>query len=492
MKVLSDDRIIVIGPFGTLLLSLLKCNRLFSCLLLIFFYESNTAQSDDSTNNKLIINSISIKGNKITKRRIITREFVKHEGDSIEFKDLKRIALRTQQNIFNTQLFIFDTVKYQIHKQTGRVDLDIKVKERWYILPLPIFEIQDRNINSWIQHQDLYRLNYGLLLNVNNVTGNRDVLSFIARMGYSERYGFAYQLPYLNKAQTIGLGFSYSLNRNHEINYSTSGNVLYFHRDYEKYMRQQNTARIGIIVRNALYQRSTLDLIYNSVKIDGIINDLNPAYFGNGRTQIGYFTLQYAYSFDKRDSKPYPLKGWTVDLSVIKEGLNYIYDESINNLYAVGSVRKYTQLYKRFYLANQIKGRYINTDKIPYYFNRALGYGDFIRGYEYYVMDGQNFLLFKNALKYQLLKTKIFEPKYLRKIPQFGTIPLAMYVNLNFDAGYVQDKFYGQNNPLTNSWQYGFGAGLDLVTYYDVVFRIEYSFNKLMQSGFFFHFSAAI
>ena len=68
---------------------------------------------------------------------------------------------------------------------------------------------------------------------------------------------------------------------------------------------------------------------------------------------------------------------------------------------------------------------------------------------------------------------------------------MAEYVAL-LDAGYVQDNFFGKGNPLTNSWQYGYGAGIDFVTYYDIVLRLEYSFNKQLQNGFFIHLSAGI
>lgn len=464
----------------------------YGFILFLFFFSRVNAQTIDSANYKLQINDISISGNKITKKRIITREFVKQSGDSVSLKDLHRLALRTQNNIFNTQLFIYDTVKYKIDERNKRVDLDIKVKERWYIIPQLIFELQDRNINQWIKHADLFRTNYGLALDVNNLTGVRDMLSLIVRRGYSEKYGASYSIPYLNKLQTIGISASYSYSRNNEVSYLTTGNVLLFHRDYSKYVRTAHEAKIGVVVRKSLYQRSYLDLVYTNTSIDNSVRDLNPNFFGNARKQIGYFSLQYRYSYDKRDNKPYPLKGITFDVSLVKEGLNYIKDDAINYLYASVSVRKYTQLYKRFYMANQVKLRYYDPDKVIYYFNRALGYADFIRGYEYYVMDGQNYALIKNTVKFQLVKTKIWEPKFLRKVPQFSTIPFAAYINLNFDAGYVQDRFYGYNNPLCNSWQYGYGAGIDLVTYYDLVFRFEYSFNKQMQSGFFFHLSAGI
>jgi hypothetical protein len=470
-------------------------SSIFRHALVLIFISLNffIFSQNDSANYILRIGDVIINGNKVTKKNIITRELPFNSGDSIQLKDLDATALRSQQNIFNTQLFIYDSVRYVINENSKTVDFNIKVKERWYIIPAPIFEIQDRNFNQWWRTKDLFRINYGLALDWNNFTGHRDNLSFIIRRGYSERYGVSYSYPYINKAQTIGLSFAYSYSRNNEVNYITENNVLFFHRDYKKYMREQHEGKVGVSIRNHLYQKSTVELLYNELHINDTIEKLNPDFFGDKRTKIGYFSLQYRYTYDKRDSKPYPLKGLTIDFALIKDGLNFIYDESLNNLYTTLSIRKYTPLSKRFYIANQVKGRYINTDYIPYYFNKALGYNnDYIRGYEYYVMDGQSYVFSRNSLRYKLIKQHIVEIKNLKRLSQFTTIPYAVYLNVNADAGYVEDKFYGKNNPLNNKFQYGYGLGLDFVTYYDIVIRFEYTFNKQMQSGFFISMGAGI
>ncbi|MDD2548866.1 MAG: hypothetical protein PHD00_02090 [Bacteroidales bacterium] len=44
------------------------------------------------------------------------------------------------------------------------------------------------------------------------------------------------------------------------------------------------------------------------------------------------------------------------------------------------------------------------------------------------------------------------------------------------------------SNNLEGDFIYGYGVGFDIVAYYDIVFRIEYSFNKFGEGGLFFHF----
>lgn len=468
-------------------------NHRFVIVCIYLFSLPIFSQNNDSLSYTLRVRDISVGGNKITRKNIITRELPFNTGDTINSKYISEVALRSQQNIFNTQLFIYDSVKYVINPSSQTVDFNIKVKERWYIIPTPIFEIQDRNFNQWWRTKDLFRINYGLALGWDNFTGRKDNLTLIFRRGYSEKYGVAYNIPYINKAQTIGFNASYSYSRNNEVAYSTEENILHFYRDYKNYMRYQHEAKIGLSIRNELYQRSTVELLYNQLHINDTISKLNPDFFGNKKTKVGYFSLQYRWTFDKRDNKPYPLKGWTVEVAVIKDGLNFLKEEALSYMYAVVGARKYTQLSERFYIANQIKARYINTDYQPYYFNRGLGYNnDYIRGYEYFVMDGQNFGFVKNTLKYKLIKQHIVEVKALKRFQQFSTIPYSVYLTLNGDAGYVQDQFYGKRNSLTNSWQYGYGMGLDFVTYYDIVVRFEYTFNKQMQHGLFISMSAGI
>jgi hypothetical protein len=56
----------------------------------------------------------------------------------------------------------------------------------------------------------------------------------------------------------------------------------------------------------------------------------------------------------------------------------------------------------------------------------------------------------------------------------------------------VDDNLDFPKNSLADELQFGYGIGLDFVTYYDIVLRSEYSFNKFGEHGFFLHFVAPI
>jgi hypothetical protein len=136
-----------------------------------------------------------------------------------------------------------------------------------------------------------------------------------------------------------------------------------------------------------------------------------------------------------------------------------------------------------------LRGKASTPGRQPYFNYRGFGYGqDYVRGYEYYVVDGQHYGLAKLTLKRELLNVQKHIP-HLMPLRQFQTIPIAMYLKVYGDAGYVVDHTYNvENNRLSNTMLYGGGVGLDIVTFYNTVFRIDASVNKQLEKGLFFHF----
>ena len=55
------------------------------------------------------------------------------------------------------------------------------------------------------------------------------------------------------------------------------------------------------------------------------------------------------------------------------------------------------------------------------------------------------------------------------------------------DFGYAYKRPTPGTTFFNNKPLYTFGAGIDMLTIYDIVFKAEYSFNQRGESGFFFH-----
>ncbi|NOR88233.1 MAG: hypothetical protein GQ527_11540 [Bacteroidales bacterium] len=180
-----------------------------------------------------------------------------------------------------------------------------------------------------------------------------------------------------------------------------------------------------------------------------------------------------------------------MDVLLEKQGFGFFEGNEINVFVAKANIRKFWKFNKRLFFASGFTGSIANDDKRPYFLNNGIGYGrDFVRGYEYYVVDGQSFGLLKTDLKFAIIPQQVTTLKFI-PTDKFNKIPWAVYLSLFSDAAYVSGNGYNGNN-LQNQWLVGYGLGLNLVTYYDMVFRVEYSFNRMGEGGVFIHFMASI
>lgn len=442
---------------------------------------------------RLVIDSILVSGNKKTRHGIVMREVNFKVGDTLSEMELREKCLRTQQNLMNTSLFVHDTVIYVIDTLTQRAKVQIKLHERWYLWPSVILQIQDRNFNAWWdqERRDLSRLNYGLGFTLYNILGLNQTLTLIARKGYTEQFGAGYRIPYINKKRTLGLTAGFNFFKNNQVWYRTLENGLLFYTDKNLYVRTETEAKLGLTYRHKLYLRNSFEAFFKNATIADTVTTLNADYFAPAQRFIQYFSLQYRFSYDTRDYKPYPLRGYVFDAVLIKDGLGILKNETTDNFYVFASIKHQFKICNRLYMMNSVKGR-VTPQYVPmYYFNRALGFTEVVRGYEYYVIDGQHYGLLKTNLRYQLVKPRVFHVPigFLRK---FTDISFALYTGPFFDAGYVVDSAFAKFNLLSNTWLYGAGWGLDLVTYYDYVLRAEFTVNKMAQPGFYLHFNAPL
>ena len=441
-------------------------------------------------NEYCIIDRISFQGNKVTKPHIITRELTFSEGDTLNYCELSKALSKSKENLLNTSLFNFVSLDTS-RVEASHMEVTIRITERWYTWPVPIFAIADRNFNAWWLTRDLTRANYGFYIMRDNFRGRKESLSFKFQFGYSEQFGISYSIPYLNKKQTHGLGTSVSYTRNHEIAYKTLNNQLQFYRSHDDYIRNDFSSRLTYTYRHGYYNKHLVEARYYSGSVADTVVAITNEYFVNNRKTMQFFSATYEYRCDHRDSRSYPLKGYYFDLEMTKMGLGLLKNEQLDVFYVQGSVRKYIPLHKRFYFATGIKGKVSSSGRQPYSVQRALGYRDYVRAYEYYVIDGQSYWLGKASLRYELVQPKTYSLPYLR-LEKFTKFHYAMYLSVFSDMGYVEDKINYKYNDLSNSLLFGTGVGLDFVTYYDTILRLEYSFNKLGENGLFLHFASPI
>lgn len=429
-------------------------------------------------------------GNKVTKLHIITREIPFSLRDTLSRKEIPQLVVRIKQNLLNTSLFNFVKVDTVIDNY-NHIDFSINVAERWYTWPVPIFEVQERNFNTWWETKNFQRANYGFYLNRDNFRGRKEELSFYFQFGYTEKYGLSYTIPYLTKQQTSGAGVSFTYARNREVPYKSEDNKVVYFKNPNDYVREEFSTKLHYTYRDGIHNKHYLEGRFAQVFINDTLKNYSSDYLLNNETQMKYFAVDYSYRSDFRDNKPYPLRGYFWEFEAKQLGFGILHDEKLDVSSVSLTVRSYEKLFNRFYLAEGSFVKYSPGKNQPYYVQRGLGWSDYVRGYEYYVVDGQSYGFAKMGLKYEILKPHVRSVN-VPALNKFSTFHYALYAELFFDGGYASDQQHYKMNPLANKFIYGYGAGINYVTYYDVVIRFEYSFNQLGEHGFFVHFDSGI
>ena len=444
-----------------------------------------TTDTTATPSRYVYVDNIFIIGNRQTKDKIIRREMSLQPGEYYYEEDLKDIFASDRSKILNTRLF--NTVEIKTLELTDNaVDVVVRVSERWYTFPAPIFDLVDRNFNDWWQNQnhDFSRVNYGARLYRNNMRGRNETLQFEAQFGFTRQFGIGYDIPYIDRSQRHGLSVLYLYAENKNIAVETVDHIRLFV-DSEDLLRIRRIYSLGYHFRKSFYTRHSVRFTLYHNEINDTVATINPEYYLNQRTDQRYLSVSYDLNIDKRDFNSYPLKGYRSNFSIEKYGFG-IYND-LNQFDITATHAQFIDLKKNWYLSNYTSLYFSGPKQQPYANLKGLGYRrDFIRGYELYVVEGLSFYLTRTTLKKRIFDTKM----RLNLIPfeQFRDIPLSIFLKTYFDMGYVQNfDNYEQNNRLANRYLFGTGIGLDIVTYYDTVIRFEYSVNREREAGVFLH-----
>lgn len=429
------------------------------------------------------IRHIIITGNRKTKEKIILREIPIQEGDHYSVAILAEKFETARRQLMNTALF--NSVIVAAKNFDGNdVDVSVILRERWYLFPFPYFRPVDRNLNQWLVEQkaSLRRVNYGGKLLYNNVTGINDKLRFYAFGGYTKQLSLSYDRLYIDKNLRWGMKFFIAAGKNREMNYNTINDKQVFVKDTGGYVHTFFSTQAELTYRRAIKTRHSFGIGYTIDEVKDTIVELNPTYFDNGRKSVRYPEVYYTMTYYDQDYIPYPTRGYAAQVSFSKKGLN-----SPINLWQL-SVRGLGSwhLFKKTFLSADVFGSIKVPFKQPYFTQRFLGYQDvFLQGYEYYVIDGVAGGYVKGAITHELLNFKIRIPP-MKRGKEVQYIPFRIYGKVFGNAGYVHNPEPGLND-LSNRMLYSGGFGIDILTFYDVTFKLEWTFNQLGQNGIFLH-----
>ncbi len=441
------------------------------------------------------VRSVAITGNKKTKEYIILREVPFRQGTKMLSSQMEELIEQARVNVFNTQLFL-EVIPLITAWDEKNVDISFEVKERWYLFPFPYFKLVDRNLNQWAVEQDhsLERVNYGLKLNWDNVSGRRDKLNFNFINGYTREYSIFYEQPYADKKLERGFlgGIFYKQSR--QMSYATDSNKQVFfpanNNQINEFVRTTFKAEAGFSLRKGVKHRHTFRLSYVSEAIPDTISRLIAGnslkgylpYFTDNRSKQQFGEFVYTYQYYNANNIVYPWKGFIFSGIFTQRGLGA---KGMNLWQFSGKAGQFFQVAPKTSISTV--GYYLV--KVPFmqptYNIAAMGYGDFfLRGLEYYVIDGVQAGILKGTVRQEVLNLNV--PTFFFKNEKYKKIPFKIVAKLYGDIGASHLPAY-TNSILNNRFLYTYGAGIDILSYYDFVARIEYSFNQLGQKGLFLH-----
>jgi outer membrane protein assembly factor BamA len=325
------------------------------------------------------------------------------------------------------------------------------------------------------------RVNYGIKIQAGNVTGRNDKINILLGDGYTKQYAFSYYNPFLDKKLLHGLGFDVSYSKTREINYTTRQNQQVFFKEEDGFVREQLYLGLIYSYRKGSISRHYVALgVYFDNVSDTVIN-LNPKFFNSNSGNTRYPELRYRYQYLNVDYIPYPTRGHTFEFDFVKRGVGGTMDLW---QFKAKAAKHFPMPWKMYYSLGAEAHLKLPFDQ-PFVNQPMLGYGDsYLRGMEYYVIDGVAGGFIRNTLRKEVLSVKLKTGLNSRT---YGTIPFRFYTKVYGDMGFAYNKNNVTGNTLTNKFLYSGGFGLDILTIYDIVIRLEYSFNQLNERAFFFH-----
>ncbi|MBX7045327.1 MAG: hypothetical protein K1X86_05745 [Ignavibacteria bacterium] len=445
----------------------------FLSVIVVFFcfWQLSSAQQDsgkmvvDSVisedNIRLLIENIVIEGNKTTEPEIILREM---ETKPNEYTTVSLLR-RDMERLYNLGLFTkIDFIP--VPSSDKGYSLIVSVEEGLYILPIPIGGLKDGDFNKlWL----------GMNVKWRNFRGRNETLGLAFGVFYDPFVNLSYSIPWIGKKQHYFSSFSagYSVNNNKSV---VSVNNLPVNADSVKTYKTFNwnlQASIGKFIFKEF--SNSISVGFNGVSTSDYVTGKTLSPDGEDK----FVSFGYNFDYDTRDSYEYSLAGASISGNYVKYGFG-----SVVNYNSAGlNIRKFIPIklsdkYKISF-ASRIAGNIFWGGNIADYHHQQLDYARPIRGWNEYVFEGENFLLYSNEIR-----IPIIEPFYIpgKDMPMAKQIPVfkdlsykfGMFLALFFDAGGVWNK---KDNIFNTRFYNGYGAGLNFILPLGFVGRADWAFR---------------
>jgi len=445
---------------------------IFTLFIILLYSADSRCQPRDSSKNSpdsvisesdihLYIEKIIVTGNKVTDADIILREMQTKENEYTSVDVLNRDI----QRIYNLGLFTKVDVAPLPSSDKG-YSLLISVEESFYVLPIPIGGIKDG---------DLKKIWVGLNLKWRNFRGRNETLGLAFGILYDPFINLSYSVPWIGKRHHYFTSFDvgYSLNNNKSV-ISTNNAPLNIN-DAQTYKTFNWNGKVSVGKYIFKELSNSISIGFNSTSTSDYITDKTLSTTGTDN----YLSAGYNIDYDTRDSYEYSLAGASISSNYLKYGFG-----DVINYNSIGiEIKKFIPI-KLSDKYNISFGTRINTTvfwggNIADYHHQQLGYRRVIRGWDDYVFEGENSLIYSNELR-----IPIVQPFYVagKDMPFAKNLPIlkdfsykfGLYFTLFADVGGVWNK----HDKIADTRFYnGYGAGLNFILPLGFVGRADWAFR---------------
>jgi outer membrane protein assembly factor BamA len=392
-----------------------------------------------STGRAPVISGFAVFGNKVTQPETILREITLQVGDTIDLEEIEFAKSRIYS------LGLFNRVDITWPPMDSTILL-VEVDERWFLYPVPLFGIVDRNWDHWY---------YGMGVKHENFRGRNEKIFAGFVLGYNPWVSLSYSNPWIFGDDQLftETGFAWSKVVNKSMESRGEG---------------PNFDEIHYSVAQMLGKR--LDT-YRSIWLHAAYNYIEVTENRTGRTINDqgvdrYLSLGFGASHDTRNLREYPTSGIYGTLYVAKKGFGIGF---VDMMTYQADVRIYKPLYKNLSLAMRAFTRLSSGPSIPNYEHHFLGFSERIRGHFFDEIEGENSMGAFVELRIPIVPNLYIHVPQM-PIRQFATWKLGLYAALFGDIGTVWDK---DERPEFADMPRGYGAGLHFLLPYGIVFRID-------------------
>ncbi|MBN2357679.1 BamA/TamA family outer membrane protein [candidate division KSB1 bacterium] len=414
--------------------------RLFYALLILLALWSSAAAQDRETRtlnaDSLLIESILIVGNERTKEAIIRREMQLREGDYFDVQ----VAERDRQRILNLRLF-HQVILQPLKGETGLV-VCVIVTERWYIFPVPIL---------FVNNKDWDKLSYGGALTWENVWGRNVTATGSVWFGFNRDARIRYHDPWM--FATRGISFDGTIYSSRMPNISV---------DYPEFDVIRNGMQITLGLRKGYHTTFYVMAGYQRVELP---NQRQLSLSGERFDHLPQIGMQVVY--DRRDYNAYAKQGWYLLLSalMVQDGGPVHFGR------LKWDVRRYQPLTTSVSLAGRTCFE-IAAGNLPVYEHLLLGQETRVRGHFYDLYEGENRLIAGLECRLPIIPIKYLDVDESAALSgSYGqNLPVGISAGFFLDTGAI---WYRDQDIRRVPFYTGYGLGLHLHLPYIELLRLE-------------------